>query len=155
MPQKFDCIKWLMYQVSGKSQTEKKSRDNMQEPCANCSVGQGPYFGQLTFFARFHLEKIPSVIARYTAQMEMVFGVLDKALENREWLVGEKCTYSDLSFVTWSYVAKGMLQELGKEDMLKRYPRYTAWFEAMESRQPVRDCLKEMTAGRIAHSLPA
>ncbi|RDW65357.1 hypothetical protein BP5796_10049 [Coleophoma crateriformis] len=133
LPQKFDCIKWLMYQVSG----------------------QGPYFGQLTFFARFHPEKIPAVIDRYTEQVEMVFGVLDKALENREWLVGEKCTYADLSFVTWSHVAKGMLRELGKEVIFKSFPRYTAWFEAMESRQPVRDCLKEIAAGRISHGLPA
>jgi glutathione S-transferase len=87
--------------------------------------------------------------------MELVFGVLDKALENREWLVGEKCTYADLSFVTWSHVAKGMVYELGKEDMLKNYPRYTAWFERMVSRQPVLDCLKEIVAGRVAHGLPA
>ena len=83
----------------------------------------------------------------------MVIRVLDKALEESEWLVGDKCTFADLSFMTWAHVAKGMLQELGREDTLECYPRYTAWFEAMESRQPVRDCLKEIAAGRSAHGL--
>jgi glutathione S-transferase len=140
-----------MYQVSGKNQKP----DPICKYCTYLFIGQGPYFGQLTFFARFHPEKIPSVIERYTQQTEMVFEVLDKALQNRKWLVGDKCTYADLSFVTWSHVAKGMLQELGKELIMKRYPRYTAWLETMESRQPVRDCLTEIVTGRIAHGLPA
>lgn len=86
--------------------------------------------------------------------MERIFGVLDKALEHKEWLVGGKCTYADLSFVTWSHLAEGLMAELGKSDVTERFPYYTAWFEALQSRKPVRECLDEIIAARTAHGLP-
>ncbi|KAL9607504.1 MAG: hypothetical protein Q9167_007587 [Letrouitia subvulpina] len=129
---KFECMQWLMFQVSG----------------------QGPYFGQLAWFTRFHKPSIPSAIERYAKETERIFGVLDKALEHKEWLVGGKCTYADLSFVTWSHLAKGLMAELGKSDVMEGFPHYTAWLEALESRKLVRECLDEIIAAREAHGLP-
>ncbi|KAL9045513.1 MAG: hypothetical protein Q9214_001453 [Letrouitia sp. 1 TL-2023] len=149
-PAKFECIQWLMFQVSGKFHPKGIIR---RTPVDKRS-GQGPYFGQLAWFARFHKPLIPSAIERYTKEMERIFGVLDKALEQKEWLVGGKCTYADLSFVTWSHLAKGLMAELGKSDVMEGFPHYTAWVEALESRKPVRDCLDEIIAARTAHGLP-
>lgn len=87
--------------------------------------------------------------------MERIIGVLDESLENRQWLVGDKCTYADLSFVTWAHVTKGLAVQVGKADLMKKYPRYASWLGAMESRQPVKECLDEITAARAAHGLPA
>lgn len=86
--------------------------------------------------------------------MIRIFGVLNKALENRKWLVGDKCTFADLSFATWSHVAKGLVKQLGMSEKMKDYPRYTAWLEAMEARQPVCECLDEIISARAARGLP-
>lgn len=122
-----------------------------------CNPGQGPYFGQATWFARFHPEKIPSAIDRYVNEVIRVIGVLDKAIEtnNTGWLVGDKCTYADLSFVTWTSVAEGLLRELNKLDGLEtRYPRYTEWLTKMEERESVKKIRERMARGRAEHGLP-
>ena len=59
-----------------------------------------PYFGQAGHFQRLHPEKIPSAIERYQKEIVRVFGVLDSVLAKQPWLVGDKCSVADLSFVT-------------------------------------------------------
>ncbi|CAL8576696.1 Transcriptional regulator ure2 [Xanthoria parietina] len=71
---------WLMFQMSG----------------------QGPYFGQCGWFNVLHPEKLPSAIERYSNEVKRVLGVLEQALRGKQWLVGDKCTYADLAFVTWN-----------------------------------------------------
>jgi glutathione S-transferase len=119
--------------------------------------GQGPYFGQATWFARFHQEKIPSAIDRYVNEMLRVIGVLDAALEisGTGWLVGDRCTYADLSFVTWASVGEGLLRELGKlHEFEERFPRYKRWLGAIEQRESVRKIRESMARGRAEHGLP-
>ena len=45
-------------------------------------------------------EKIPSVIERYQREIVRILGVLESVLSARRWLVGDKCSVADLSFVT-------------------------------------------------------
>ena len=131
-PQKFLTWQWLMFQVSG----------------------QGPYFGQATWFARFHLEKIQSATDRYVNEIDRVTGVLDVALEGKDWLVGEKCTYADLSFVTWAEVGKGLLAQLGKLEILNKYPNYQRWMAVMNEREVVKKVHERVVAGRKTAGLP-
>ena len=119
-------------------------------------LGQGPYFGQATWFARFHPEKIPSAIDRYVNEIFRVIGVLDRVLASSPsgWLVGEKFTYADVSFVTWDTVGEGLLRELNMaEDLEARFPHYMAWREAMSKRLPVKLVKETMIRGRISHGL--
>ncbi|KAL9107857.1 MAG: hypothetical protein Q9227_007275 [Pyrenula ochraceoflavens] len=129
---KFQCVKWLMFQVSG----------------------QGPYFGQLAWFARFHQPKVESAIERYANEMERIFGVLDSSLEHSDWLVGDKCTFADLSFATWSHISKGLMQELGRSASMEKFPRYNRWLKTIEEMEPVKECLEEIATERAAHGLP-
>ncbi|KAL6699346.1 glutathione S-transferase [Trichoderma pleuroticola] len=117
--------------------------------------GQGPYFGQATWFARFHSEKLKSAIDRYVDEIFRVTDVLNRALEinGTGWLVGDKITYADLSFVTWASVGRGLLKELNKDAGLEKYPKYMAWMKAMESRDAVRKIQSSMANGRTAHGL--
>lgn len=118
--------------------------------------GQGPYFGQATWFARFHAEKIQSAIDRYVNEIFRVIGVLDKALEanNAGWLVGDKLTYADLSFITWSSVAEGLLKELSKfEELEEKFPSYTKWLKKMEEKDSVKKIRDRMARGRAEHGL--
>jgi glutathione S-transferase len=119
-------------------------------------IGQGPYFGQATWFARFHLEKLPSAIERYTNEIDRVISVLELGLKanGTGWLVGGKCTFADLSFVTWNLVGEGLLAELGRSDGLKeKYPQYAAWMKRLEERDDVRNIKQRMARGRAEHGL--
>ena len=53
---------------------------------------------------RYHSEHIPSAIERYQKEVLRVLGVLDGVLSKREWLVGDKCTIADLSFVSYVHL---------------------------------------------------
>ena len=64
--------------------------------------GQGPYFGQAVWFAKYHSEKIPSAVERYRKEIRRVNKVLDGILSDRDYLVGGKCSYCDLAFIPWS-----------------------------------------------------
>jgi glutathione S-transferase len=85
--------------------------------------GQGPYYGQASWFKIFHHEKLPSALERYIKETNRVTAVLEAHLaqEKKEnggsgdgpWLVGNKCTYADAAFVPWQ-VAFGIVFK--KED---------------------------------------
>lgn len=116
--------------------------------------GQGPYYGQATWFARFHPEKLPSAIERYANEMGRVIGVLELGLEasGTGWLVGDKCTFADLSFVTWNLVGEGLLVELDRSAGLKeKHPQYAAWMKRLEERDDVRVIKQRMIQGRAEH----
>ena len=84
-------------------------------------------------------------------------GVLDAGLKKNGtgWLVGDKLTYADLSFVTWAGTGDGILKELGKaEGMDEKYPDYTRWMNAMRERPVAKRIQEEIAKGRAAHSLP-
>jgi hypothetical protein len=53
------------------------------------------------------------VLERYGAEIWRVTGVLDAHLKKTggEWLVGEKCTYADLSFVPWYWLCPVIIGE--------------------------------------------
>jgi glutathione S-transferase len=74
----YETKQWLFYQVSG----------------------QGPYFGQAVWFTLYHPEKLPSAVDRYVNEIRRVSGVLDRVLQDKEFLVGGKFSYADAAFVT-------------------------------------------------------
>ncbi|KAI0201101.1 glutathione S-transferase [Astrocystis sublimbata] len=102
---------WLMFQVSG----------------------QGPYFGQCTWFTYLHPEKVPSAISRYADEIKRVLGVLDGVLAQQPWLVGDKMTFADLAFVPWN---DRLDVTLGVPDDKKfeGFAHVQAWHERMAQR---------------------
>lgn len=109
--EKWQLRQWLFFQVSG----------------------QGPYYGQASWFIRRHHEKVQSAIDRYRDEIYRVTGVLDKYLQTREWLVGDKCTYADLSFIAWQRNAP----RLCGERFYDKFPHAWAWMKRMEARHTV------------------
>lgn len=83
-----------------------------------------------------------------------VTAVLDKVLKGKEYLVGEKCTYADLAFVTGARVGYGLLKQLGKVDVYDRYPDYTRWISKLEAREVVKSISVKIAQQREAHGLP-
>ena len=68
-----------------------------------------PYFGQSAWFQHYHPEKVPSAVERYNNEIKRVFGVLDTVLSNQKYLVGDKVTIADLSFIPWNMAVAGRL----------------------------------------------
>lgn len=123
VPEKFQLKQWLYFQASG----------------------QGPYFGQAMWFERYHQEKLPSAQRRYRDQVLRVYDVLDRALEGRDYLVGDKCTYADISFIAWDHRFQAVFKEgeLSIGELEKNYPNYFRWHKAVAARKVVIEVLEE------------
>lgn len=111
--------------------------------------GQGPYFGQATWFMKFHPERIESATNRYIDQVKRVLGVLNNILEGKEYLVGNKCTIADLAFVTWDMLVPWILAD--KEvNIEKEYPAYFAWNQRLMQRPAVQKIIRDKQAAMAA-----
>ncbi|KAJ5968144.1 hypothetical protein N7501_004392 [Penicillium viridicatum] len=109
----YESKQWLHYQMSG----------------------QGPYFGQAAWFTIYHPEKVPSAVERYVNEIRRVSGVLNRSLQNKEYLVGGKYSYVDAAFVPWFEVA-GLLwsNEIGLEE---NFPHVNSWLNRIKARPAV------------------
>ncbi|OJJ45985.1 hypothetical protein ASPZODRAFT_152237 [Penicilliopsis zonata CBS 506.65] len=115
------------------------------------ATGQGPYYGQAVWFKRFHKEKVPSAIQRYVEEIKRVSGVVDTFLSKQEvgeggdgpWLVGGKCSYADLAWVSWQLrVPKHISVEDGYD--VNEFPYLKDWLDRMMKREPVRGVMEEV-----------
>ncbi|KAH9833867.1 glutathione S-transferase [Rhodofomes roseus] len=105
--------------------------------------GQGPYYGQATWFIRYHPEKIPSAIERYRKEVIRVIGVLESVLSKQDWVVGGKCTIADISFVPWNIFAFRRLSTDDSDVNLERdFPAVTKWHNAMLKRHAIAEQIK-------------
>lgn len=111
--------------------------------------GQGPYFGQATWFKNFHPEKLPGVIDRYQNEIRRVTMVLDRHLADKEWLVGGKCSYADLSFIPWYWALVGVGEEFIAA-LTKDYPNWSAWNERLNARPVVKKAAETRRANFTA-----
>ena len=62
--------------------------------------------------------------------------VLNTVLEGKEYLVGDKCTYADLSFIPWAAIGSRLFAQ-EKIDPEKDYPNYHAWLKRLHARPAV------------------
>jgi len=79
--ERWHAIQWLMFQMGG----------------------VGPMFGQLGFFNKFAgkdwEDKRP--LQRYADEAKRLLGVMDKALDGKEWFVADEYTIADISMIGW------------------------------------------------------
>jgi len=129
-PKKYFVKQWLYFQTSG----------------------QGPYYGQAAWFARFHPEKLPSAIDRYKDQIKRVLYVLNKALEGKKYLIGDKCTVADLSFITWDLMIPFLFgDDAAGLDIEKNYPNYYAWNKRLVERPAVQKVINDKQEAMSKH----
>ena len=85
MPQdaalRYQTIQWLMFQMGG----------------------IGPMFGQVGFFHKFAGREIEDKRPRdrYINESKRLLGVLDKHLEDKQWMMGDQYTIADISIFPW------------------------------------------------------
>jgi glutathione S-transferase len=121
----YEAKQWLYYQVSG----------------------QGPYFGQAVWFTLYHSEKLPSAVDRYVNEIRRVSGVLDRALQDKEFLVGGKFSYADAAFVTGYAIVFLFADRFNLET---DFPLLNAWLERIKARPAIAKILQDRDAAMKA-----
>ncbi len=113
MPQdpraRYTALQWLMWQMGG----------------------FGPMLGQAHHFRRFAKEQIPYAIERYTNETRRLYGVLDKRLQEVDYVAGD---YSIADIAIFPWAARHEWQGIALED----FPALKRWYDAIAARPAVR-----------------
>jgi glutathione S-transferase len=80
--------------------TDEKGRSQVIQWLMFQMGGVGPMMGQANVFYRYFPEKLQPAIDRYQAECRRLFEVLDKQLENNEYLAGD---YSIADIANWCW----------------------------------------------------
>jgi GST-like protein len=108
MRQRYAVIQWLMFQMGG----------------------VGPMFGQANYFFRLE-EKVPYAIERYHKEALRLYGVLEKALGQNDYLAGE---YSIADIATYPWVWRHDIHQVKLED----FPSVKRWYDKISERPAVK-----------------
>lgn len=92
--------------------------------------GLGPMAGQAHHFRHYAPEQVQYGIDRYTNEVNRLYGVMNKRLEDREFLAGD---YSIADMAAWPWVSPWERQ--GQQ--LSDFPNLKRWFETIEARPAV------------------
>ena len=102
-------IEWLMWQMGG----------------------IGPIFGQVHHFTKYNPGKAPYAQERYENEARRLYGVLDRRLEGREYIVDD---YSIADMAVWPWAARHNWQEIDLND----FPNVRRWYLTMLDRPAVK-----------------
>jgi len=110
MTKRYEVIQWLMFQMAG----------------------VGPNLGQTHHFRRAAPEKVPYAIERFTNETRRLWGVMDKRLDNREWLAADEFSIADIAVFPWA------MRHEWQGISLDEFPNMKRWYEAVGSRPGVK-----------------
>jgi GSH-dependent disulfide-bond oxidoreductase len=105
---RYRTIEWLMWQMSG----------------------PGPMLGQVHHYVHFNPGKAPYAEERLNAEARRLYGVLEKRLEGRDYLVDE---YTIADMALWPWVSRYEWQKIDLTD----YPNIRAWYQRIAARPAV------------------
>ncbi|TNJ48602.1 glutathione S-transferase family protein [Phaeobacter sp. B1627] len=110
MPQedRLEILEWLMWQMAG----------------------FGPILGQAHHFLKYNAGKSPYAEARYSEEARRLYGVLDRRLQGRDYIVGE---YSIADMACWPWASRYEWQQIDLAD----YPNLRAWYRRIAARPAV------------------
>jgi len=103
-----EALQWLMWQMGG----------------------FGPMLGQTHHFRRFAPEPVPYAIDRYSKETARLYGVLEKQLQDRDFVAGD---YSVADMAIYPWTERYEWQGIPIED----YPNIQAWRARMAARPAV------------------
>lgn len=89
--------------------------------------GLGPMAGQNHHFSQYAPEKIPYAIERYVNETGRLYAVLDKRLQDREFVAG---AYSIADIAAYPWIVPYERQGQNLDD----FPNLKRWFEAIQAR---------------------
>lgn len=86
---------------------------------------------------------------RYVAEVHRVLGVLDTILVGKEYLVGGRVSYADLSFVSWNWALAFLAEHVAGWE--EKYPNFAAWNARLNERTAVKKAKADKAAVAEAH----
>ena len=104
-----DVISWLMWQMGG----------------------LGPMVGQAGHFHFYAPEQIEYAKTRYFSEMLRLYGVLDRRLDGREYVVDD---YSIADIAIWPWIVT--YKRLGVE--IDKFPNVKRWYKSLQGRPALR-----------------
>jgi GSH-dependent disulfide-bond oxidoreductase len=105
---KWEAMQWLMWQMGH----------------------LGPMLGQVHHFVRYNKGKAPYAEERYLKEAHRLYGVLDRRLEGRDYIVGD---YSVVDIACWPWISRFEWQTID----LNEYPNVKRWYVAIAARPAV------------------
>ncbi len=100
-----EALEWLMWQMGG----------------------LGPMLGQNHHFQHYAPEKVPYAIDRYVKETNRLYGVLDKRLAGRAFILGKAYSIADMAAYPW-IIPERQGQDLGD------FPHLARWHAAIKAR---------------------
>lgn len=106
---RWQTIEWLMWQMGG----------------------AGPMLGQAHHFVHFNPDKSDYARERYAKEAARLYGVLDKRLDGRRYIVGDDYTIADI--ITWPWIARYEWQGVD----FPAFPNVLRWYREIAARPAV------------------
>ena len=88
------------------------------------------------------VESNPPAQASYVKNFRRILQVLNDELADKEWLVGDKCSAADLSYVPFHSGLNFIMRDAAP-DVEKEFPYVDAWYKRMLERDAVQKMLKD------------
>ncbi|RMF34294.1 MAG: glutathione S-transferase family protein [Alphaproteobacteria bacterium] len=96
--------------------------------------GLGPMLGQIHHFVKYNRGKAPYAEERYTKEGHRLYGVLDRRLQGRDYIVGEgRGEYTITDMACWPWISRFEWQEIDLND----YPNVRDWYLHIAERPAV------------------
>ncbi len=105
---RYRVIEWLMWQMGG----------------------IGPFLGQVHHFVHYNKGKAPYAEERFSNEARRLYGVLDRRLEGRDFIVDD---YSIADVATWPWISRFEWQEIDLND----FPNVKRWYLDIAARPAV------------------
>jgi GST-like protein len=102
----------------------------------------GPMLGQAHHFLQYAPEKIEYAMNRYRNEANRLYGVVDRRLEENEWIAGGEYSIADMSIMPWLRFPER--QGVDIDD----YPNLKNWRDRIAARPAVKKAL-EVLADRM------
>lgn len=112
---------------------------------------QGPILQGVFHWA--FVESIPEARASYVKNFRRVLQVLNDELANKEWLIGDKCSAADLSYVPFHSKLEFIMREAAP-DVERDFPNVDAWYKRMLQRGTVQKILNDRDEATKKLSFP-
>jgi GSH-dependent disulfide-bond oxidoreductase len=102
----------------------------------------GPMLGQAHHFLQYAPEKIEYAMNRYRNEAKRLYGVVDKQVEENEWIAGGEYSIADMSIMPW-------LRFPERQGVnIEEYPNLRAWRDRIAARPAVKKALEVLAERR-------
>ena len=89
--------------------------------------GLGPMLGQNHHFAHYAPEKLPYAIDRYVKETSRLYGVLNKRLGGRDFILGKQYSIADMASYPWIIPDR-------QGQVIDEFPNLKRWYSAIRAR---------------------